>query len=255
MAIIQAFFDESGKHSDHPVVAFAGVCAEESRVQEFNSEWAVLLRRYGLDSLHMVKALKQAKLSPNFPAKTPAERIEALKPFADCINKYLELGLIQTIDVKSFQNLTKNARAGLGNPDDPYHVAFLRGAVALAEFTHPDDKVSIICDDDQETAWECYTYYRSLRKVPRAHKKLISLSFADDKYFPALQAADMVVYLARLEAKKLFYGDHYEYRPLLDYMCLRPNGPMAWNVTFIGKEKLDALCADPNWKRKYGKSA
>lgn len=253
MAIVHGYFDESGKHRDHPVVAFAGLCASESRIQEFNDEWQSLLRLCGLSSLHMVKAMKRDKFSPNIPARTPKERIDALKPFADCINKYLELGLMQVLDVKGFETLTKNARAELGNHEDPYFVAFLRGAAALVDFTHADDKVSMICDDDEGTALDAYRHYRSLRKFPLIHKKLVSISFADDKYFPALQAADMLVYLARLKAKQLWYGDRHDYGALLDYMCLRPGGPMRWETMFADEKRLKQLSDDPNWKRRYGK--
>jgi hypothetical protein len=129
----------------------------------------------------------------------------------------------------------------------------MRGASAVAQFSHSDDKISVICDDDEETAWDCYDHYRRLRRIPTLHKKLISLSFADDEYFPPLQAADMLVYLARLQAKKLWYGDHYSYRPLLDYLCLpRPNG-MRWKVTFANRERLQQLSEDPTWLRDYGK--
>lgn len=155
--------------------------------------------------------------------------------------------------MKGFQALTKHARAGLGNTNDPFYVAFARGAAAVAEFMHPADKVSIICDDDEETAWDCYEHFRRLRKLPAVRQKMISISFVDDDYFPALQAADMVVYLVRLHAKNLFYGNRYEYRELLDYVCKqRPNG-MLWKITFADEKRLLALSNDPKWLRDYGK--
>jgi len=62
MAILHAYFDESGKKDDHPVVTFTGVCLSQSRLQGFDDAWNELLRRYGLNSLHMAKAsrLKEA---------------------------------------------------------------------------------------------------------------------------------------------------------------------------------------------------
>jgi uncharacterized protein DUF3800 len=58
MAIIHAFFDESGKHKDHPVVTFCGVCAPQSKLQQFDDAWNGLLRHYGLSSLHMAQDLQ-----------------------------------------------------------------------------------------------------------------------------------------------------------------------------------------------------
>jgi hypothetical protein len=92
MAVVHGYFDESGKYSDHPVVALAGLCGSDSKIQSFDEEWRALLRHAGLTSLHMVKVLKHKQFSANIAAKTAPGRTEALKPFADCINKHLELG-------------------------------------------------------------------------------------------------------------------------------------------------------------------
>jgi hypothetical protein len=246
MAIIQAYFDESGKHKEHPVVTFCGVCVSQSKLDQFDDAWNSLLQQYGLRSLHMVNAMKHKKLSPTVPASTPEERIQVMKPFADCINTKLEYGLIQAYDVNGFNALPKGIRAGLGSPTDPYFVAFARGLLALNDYVHADDKISIVCDHDLETAWDCFRHYNGIR---RAHdlirKQTISLSFADDEYFPALQAADMIAYLARLEAKRQFYKTPYSYKPLLDYLVdNRPaNSTLKWGVMFANETLMRSMKA------------
>ena len=90
MAILCAYFDESGKKGDHPAVTFTGVCISQSGLQDFDDAWNELLRLYGLDSLHMAKAsrLKEAS-GPKMPRhQSIDERINALIPFADCINEH-----------------------------------------------------------------------------------------------------------------------------------------------------------------------
>lgn len=59
MGVIYAYFDESGKHNDHPVVSFTGVCTRPEALGPFDAEWQALLRQYGLDELHMVKAVRR----------------------------------------------------------------------------------------------------------------------------------------------------------------------------------------------------
>src|SRR5712671_6978848 len=136
MAIIHAFFDESGKHHQHKVVALAGLVASPLKLQVFDDAWRTLLRQYGLSALHMVKAMKDAKFSPNVSAVTPEERNEALKPFADCINTKLEYGLIQSLDVEGFAQLNKSQKAQLGSPTDPYYVSFARAMVEIVDYVH-----------------------------------------------------------------------------------------------------------------------
>ena len=126
---------------------------------------------------------------------------------------------MQAYDVSGFQSLSKNVRAALGSPTDPYFVGFARGILELVHYVLQYDKIRIVCDHDLETSWDCYKHYNGVR---RAHdlirRQTVSLSFADDEYFPALQAADMLAYLARLEARRQFYGTKYSYKPLLDYL-------------------------------------
>ena len=203
-----------------------------------------MLQRYGWRSLHMVKAMKSKKFSANVLASSTEERVEAMKPFADCINLNLDSGLIQALDVKGFHALSKNLRAGLGSPNDPYFVAFARGLLALVDFVNPDDKINITCDFDLETAFSCFQHLKAVQRIhPQVRERVISLSFAVDDYLPALQAADMIAYIARLEARRQFYSIPHSYKQLLDYLIdKRPSvSTCRWGVIFADEEKLRSI--------------
>jgi hypothetical protein len=244
MAIFHAFFDESGKKTDHPVVTFCGVCVSQSKLEQFDKAWIGLLQYYDLSYLHLAEALRPfVKLSDKVPKQSVSERIETLKPFADCINNHLELGLLQAWDVKGFNSLSKNARAKLGSPTDPYYVAFARGIVELMDYVHGDDRISLTCDHDEETAWDCYRHYRGIRNARgEIREKTIALRFADDKHFPALQAADMVAVLTRFEARHQFYKKEYKFTELFDYL-VRERGPnlMQWRKMFADEATVTSL--------------
>jgi len=247
MAIINAYFDESGKKGDHPVVTFTGVCVSHQNLNKFDDAWSALLRKYELKSLHMFKALRLKGINgPLMPRhQSINDRIVSLTPFADCINEHLECGLIQAVDIEGFNSLSPEAKVGIGNPDDPYYLAFSRGILALTEYVQEDDKISLICDDDESTALGCYAHYRAIRKVHEGvKKKIVSLSFSNDEHFPALQAADMVAYLSRLEAKRLLYGDKYAFRPLFEKLVgQRKPDSMRWFNSLNSKNTLKNLGA------------
>lgn len=245
MAILHCYFDESGKHRDHPVVTFSGVCISELKMQQFDESWNTLLRQYGLPWLHMKEV---SRLARNVCAKMPRnqserDRNDALVPFADCINQHFEYGLIQAMDVDGFNSLSKNAKARLGNTEDPYYIAFVRGLLELVRYVHGNDKISIICDDDKDTALDCYRHYRAVRRVhTEVREKTVSLTFADDKYFPALQAADLLAFLSRLEARMRFHNIPYSFRKI--YLSLtnqRETGNTQWSAAFIDKTKFIGL--------------
>jgi hypothetical protein len=245
MAILHCYFDESGKHKDHPVVTFSGVCITQSKLQQFDDAWNALLRQYGMPWLHMKEVSQLSrKICDKMPYRqSEGDRNAALVPFADCINRHFEYGLIQAMDVEGFNSLSKNARFKLGNTTDPYYIAFVRGLLELVNYVQGDDKLSIICDDDKATAWDCYRHYRGICRVhAEVRDKTVSLTFADDKYFPALQAADMLAFLSRLEAKMRFYGIPYSFRKI--YLTLtdqREAGNTEWRAAFIDKDKFQGL--------------
>jgi hypothetical protein len=238
VGILHGYFDESGK-VDKPVVAFCGFIATASKIQPFEDDWNSILRGYEMGALHMSKAFNaNLPLSPKIRKQSFAERIETLKPFADCIRKHFEYGVAIAVDVAAYQGLSKNSRNSLGGSENPHYLAFMQGIAALLHHVREDDCVSFICDDDAETAWNCYQFYRRIRKISEdARKHFISISFAEDDSFPALQAADLLSSLTRMEARYLFFKTPYDYKELFNYLTA-PQPLFNWGTGFWDKRKL-----------------
>ncbi len=235
MAVFQAFLDESGKFKDHKVVSFCGLAAEVGRMRQFSDEWERLLRRYELPSLTMKRALRiNVKLSPQIKAQSPQERIEALKPFADCIREYAEVGIAIAIDVDAYSALSVEAKKRLGGSDDPHYLAFMQGVLGVIKYIPDGDKISIVCDDDESTALNCYKLYRRMCRIEQsARESLVALTFANDDVFVPLQAADFISSLVRYEAHRRFNGKRYDFLPLLRHLTAPPS--MKWILSFWDK--------------------
>jgi hypothetical protein len=211
-----AFFDESGKFKDQPVISFSGIAATSDSAKPFMDEWKAQLFRSGLKVLTMKDALHyDHKLSKKKPAMGIKNRVEALRPFILCIRKHLSLAVCMAVNVDGFKNLSSQDQTLLGT--DPHYLAFTRALIDLLEPLQKTDLLSVICDDEEKTAWPMYTLYRKVKLAwPDARKRLVSLSFADDEVFPPLQAADMIAGLTRLYAKKEFFGEENPYQDLFD---------------------------------------
>jgi hypothetical protein len=244
MAFFQSFFDESGKFKDHNVIAFCGFGSSPSGLVEFDKQWNRQLRRTGMRALHMVNAQRINKsLSPTISPQTLKDRINELKPFADCINDYLELGIACVFEVEGYTAFPFQSKQLMGGSSNPFYVQFLRTMLMLVEYVKPGDLIGIMCDEDEETAWNCYALYRRVKKIEsRAKRSLIAVTFANDEHFPALQAADMLSFLCRKEANRLFYGTPYDFFPLFRYLT-NPRGTSAinWRVAFKDKAALEPL--------------
>lgn len=240
MGFFHGYFDESGK-VDKPVVAFCGFVASASKIQSFDDAWNRVLRAYEMEFLTMKRAFKaHVPLSPKIRKQSFAERIETLKPFADCIRTHFECGIATAVEVGAFKAMSPGAKKQLGRMENPHFLAFLQGITACLHHLRGDDRISFICDDDEGTAWDCYRFYRHVRNIsPVSKERFVSISFANDVRFPALQAADLLSSLTRMRARSLFFGTPYDYAPLFDYLT-RPQPLFNWGVGFWDKAKLAA---------------
>ena len=235
LSFIHVYCDESGKHKRDSVVSFAALCVRVAALDSFNAEWEVLLRQYGLQELHMSQI---SRLSQNVGCRfvrgqTASERVQLLKPFVDRINGYMETGFVHATDSAGFSSISPKQLKALAKMKDPYHLAFIRGLEAVAGYGR-DERLAIICDDDEETAADTFRMYRALR-LPRnsVADRVKSLSFADSIAFPALQAADLISYLGRKDGEFRWYSKPFEFRELLAYATgNQAPGKMQWKVAW-----------------------
>ena len=249
MGLISVFFDESGKFRDKRVVSLAGLFANEQTVGRFSSKWQELLRRHNLPYFKASQAWRAHRaMSDVIPKQSPGERLEALKPFAACIGENFEFALAVTVNVEAFQRTKDHIKKAISGGDDPFYFSFLKILMAALERSN-GARLSLVCDDDQHTAFNCFKLYRRVKNSDNEawRIKLSAITFADDKSFPALQAADMVSGLFRREGARRFFGEPYDYFPLIAYMA-EDRGPMMtqWGNAFVGELAMAKI--DMAWK-------
>ena len=241
---VNTFFDESGKFKDHKVICFGGVASYGEHVEQFAKQWELLLFRNGLKELSAKTVLNPTRaLSIKNKDTGVDKRIEALLPFIHCIRKNLLVVTGVTIDAEAFKKLPSHMFQFFGN--NPIFVAFARAMLHVIDFTPEKDKITFICDDEEQVALDFYRLYRRLKKVwPPARKKVGGICFVDDEYLFALQAADFVAALLRLEAGKLWYAKEYDYSYLYEALTKEPHKSeriMVCDIAFGDKSMLTDL--------------
>ena len=220
---VSGFFDESGKFTDHRVICIGCVASFNQHVDEFAHEWGRLLAMNGMKNFHATKAIKHhVPLGTKNPAFGRKERIEALIPFIGCIRKHLAVALGCWVDVKAFNNLPANFFRVYGR--DPSFMAFVRTLLKVVEFTPDGDKAVLVCDEDEETVVNFYRLYRRIKKViPEVKRKFAAISFCDDNYVFAVQAADFVASMVRLDALAKRDKKKNDYLPLFKALTAEPD--------------------------------
>jgi len=255
MAIIASYWDESGKFEDQRVVAFCGFCLSSSKVERFEDNWRELLRRNELPSLKATAALCESRaLSPRIPVQTAEERIEALKPFADCIAEGFELGVAIAVKVEAFRRTKEHLKKKLSGGEDPFYFAFMLAITTILNYCQSDEKVAVIFDDDEQTAKHCLVLYRKMRLENAEYRKTLkSITFAEDETYLPLQAADLLSALTRLQTDFELSETPYRYEPLLRYLAEdRGNGLIRWKRGTLGEQKMAKLELGWEWRKGLG---
>lgn len=182
----------------------------------------------------MKEALQSHRpLSAKNPALGVENRIASLVPFIDCIRKHLMVITGLAIDARAYAAMPSHYLQAMG--DNPCFTAFTRTLLAVLEITDTQDKISLICDDEEEAAGPMYQLYRKVKILyPDAREKLRAITFADDRWSFGLQAADLVVSLTRQEAAKRFFGTDYQYGSLFSVLSnpVPRNADTFWLIQF-----------------------
>lgn len=211
LAVLQAWFDESGKGQE-PVFLLAGYVGKKTMWEDFADDWqAELERSPRLPYLH-------AKESQLFKGLTPKERIARLATFVELIEKYKPTAIacpIKHSDHRQFFRIasthpaiTPAERHAIKNP---YFLAFYwvfqvilgRQAYDLAK-TGINEPVEILFDDGLDRKERLKIAFDNFVGV--AHERnpeyldmLINkeAEFRDDKRFMPLQACDLLAWHVR----------------------------------------------------------
>jgi Protein of unknown function (DUF3800) len=203
---LTAVFDESGKYLDSEHVVFAGFIAEQVQWDRLTHEWNTRLRqslpmRPPENNVIKNPALHMVELNRRYVRTEDGDKreIEALVgDLAALICKYALEGFANSITVKDFNRLSPDLRKRF---KDPFYYAFEAGIKTITEsraVSAPLDNVMLICDDSDEYSSQCLESYRRLkRKQTVIAQKIPCITFADDKQYAPLQAADMYAYCVR----------------------------------------------------------
>jgi hypothetical protein len=241
MAILSSYWDESGKFKDHKTISFCGLCLSSGKLEKFDEDWKELLRRNALPYLKVSDALNaHHQLSPIIPAQTFRERIDALRPFVSCLTQWFELGVAVGVDVEAFQRTAEDLKRRMSGGDNPFYLAFQAALILFGNYRQADDRLAIVFDDDEETAEECLHLYRKMGIQDDGLRSMFtSITFADDKVYLPLQAADLLAGLVRLECALQFSGTLYDYKSLYEYLA-EIRGPrfIQWQFHYIGEREM-----------------
>ena len=124
-------------------------------------------------------------------------REEILDSFASIISESEVKPIAVHVDTAEFARKPKVSR----DFEKPHYLAFvycMRESISVIQWPPQGYSMGIVVDHDEETSRGCLDLVSELRKKePQVAKYIGSLCFVDDKEFPGVQAADMLLNLTR----------------------------------------------------------
>ena len=207
MGFFTAYFDESGKYQTNRVVSFCGLLGSDLDWTNLRGEWEYLLRKNKLPYLHISKG----------DLKATAQQIRLYRPLVQAITKNVERGFAAMVDVAAFKETHKVIRKAFR--DDPHYLVFNVALHYVIDYVERQSSptVAVVCDDEASKACECYKSFDVMRqnaKQPENRRILKSIAFADAKFYPQLQAADLFSWASRAESLHRFFGEEFSLREI-----------------------------------------
>src|SRR5271157_1125684 len=201
--VVHVFFDDSGKlGGDGDFVCMAGYIADGEAWDNFTNKWALLLLKHGLPYIHMREFIPLKGVYRNLNWDN-TRRDEVLAEFIDLIREHVIAGFGIGVDAKYFRSMSKDVKRELGDPHMFCFQRILRVVVKKLRSVGYEGTMSPIFDDCEQYSTRCYRMWSRWRvKEPDFGRLVPSITFADDKVYAPLQAADILAWESHKQLKQ-----------------------------------------------------
>jgi len=222
-----AYGDESGTEGNPRFCLLLGYIGAPAEWESFNAEWKAILAEYGISEFHSIVFFSEGRRkSTNDPYRNwpPEKRLKFLDALLGAIHKHDIQPIGWAVDVVAFRALNEEQRRYLtgahlestfhirmvddqghgiasqsrklktsGAQSKPYMLAFLHFLADAFKISPNDSSMHFMFDASKQegVAKETFSHWRG--EYPDK-KRFESITFADSKYYPQLQAADLLAY-------------------------------------------------------------
>lgn len=212
MAFFYIYADESGKLSGKSdYTALCGFVGAALEVQRASYDWSLCQTKWGAPPIHMSQIMSDNPRDQRWIDKRTewGNRWEELRDtmlddFASVLQQSRLVALGTVIDSAKYREIQKDPAIKLPVNDSNVYVfqELIMSALERIEVVDDCSPVSVVVDDDQDTAFQYYEMLKSLKanessSFDKIRRRVHGLCFSNDKSYPILQAADMLAYESR----------------------------------------------------------
>jgi hypothetical protein len=190
---VYAFIDETGDQKIDNRIFMCGYACQDEVWQSFSSDWGAIIANTGSGPIHGTELLSCKGAFYGWD-ETRADNLVA--DLVNIIRSKVPLGVAVGLDMKHYRTFTPAQRNQLGSPLLACMVRIIDVFVGIVDEMRQrgEDVAGInLAFDDSAESVEMLKTWIQLKKVRRTLTDYIkAVSFADDKWFFPLQAADLL---------------------------------------------------------------
>jgi len=202
--VFYIYGDDSGKFKNQgdDYTSLCGYVGHISEWARFGLEWNNCRTRWQVPPIHMREIMfgkrRWQEVRARWGTEWEAKRRDMLIDFASIVKDSSLACVGAVVDAAHYRGLPQSEFKE-GMPDSvhlAFHMLVMRG-IEKTEITDNCSPVGIVIDDDKDSYQFCYQVLDALKDKFEKVRRVKSISFANDDFFPGLQASDMIAYEAR----------------------------------------------------------
>jgi uncharacterized protein DUF3800 len=207
VSVFHVYADESGKFGNDKCeyISLCGLVGHVSEWARVQLEWNNCLFRWQVPPIHMAHIKRPEehpewkKIKDDWGNNWEVKRDRMLLEFAQLIGRSNVASVGAVVDAKHFRLLPDSPLKAVY--DEPLKFAFhelVSGSIEKTEAIDKCSPIGLVIDDDHDTAHVCHSLLSSLKiGLPKVRHRISSICFVNDRFFPGVQAADMLAYESR----------------------------------------------------------
>jgi len=223
---LTAYIDDSGSDDESALTALGGVIMSRGAFKDFSKKWSKFLKSYRVpEPLHMTDFVRPHGKHIGMHREM---KLALFRDAAKVINDHKIYSVSVSVSKADFDSvLSAQVRHDVIGP---YAMAFLSAVL----FVHGVSKSSLALAAER-VAYIVDTGFSFSDQLVKAHTAIIenskkrksasfvgTLGFGDDRYVPALQAADVVAWSARRQELRTLVDEFEPLNDVLHFLPVRP---------------------------------
>jgi hypothetical protein len=238
--------DEAGKLASSDYTSFCGFVGSADEWARVSGEWTALRIAWGVPPLHMRCVMQPdrpgcqqwADIKARWGSDWDDKRDDMLKDFGAVIRHSNLAAMGCVVDSAHFRAMPDSLwKRQHQNPIYLSLFTLIGESLDRIDVYNKHLSVSLVVDDDEECAMNCYKFLNSMKKqLPRFNERITAITFGNDNEYPGLQMADMLAYEARNFMVNQLKNVENPLTPLLGLLTkMGVNIPKIWTAEFLDK--------------------